>query len=153
MNAANLRKFFLEPSPPIQALIDARAAGTINAGTAIADAGDLVRQNGKPEWKLTGSLTWSYEQFQIGGYTQYTGSVDDTGLIDTSGLPWVIEDQMTFNLYGQVEVGGDDEAKIRMRIGVRNLTNEQPPLSSNGYLGSLYSPYGRYWYANVRASF
>lgn len=153
VNAAYLKEYFLEPSPPIQTLIDARTAGTINPGTAIADAGDLVRQNGKPEWKVTGSLTWNYKQFQIGGYTQYTGSVEDTGLIDATGVPWKIEDQMTFNLYGQVEVGGKNDPEVRLRIGVRNLTNEQPPLSSNGYLGSLYSPYGRYWYSSVRASF
>ena len=152
-NAAYLDKFFLQPSPPIQALIDARAAGTINAGTTIADAGNLIRQNGKPQWKVTGSVTWEKGPFQIGGYTQYTGDVDDTGLIDSAGSPWLIDDQMTFNLYGQISVGDRRQGRYRLRIGVRNLTDAGPPLSSNGYLGSLYNPYGRYWYANVRASF
>ncbi len=153
-NAAYLDKFFLEPSPPIQNLIAARASGTINAGTNIADAGDLVRQNGKPRWKVTGSLTWEKGPFQIGGFTQYTSDVDDTGLLDSAGAAWLIEDRMTFNLYGQVTVGKrDNGGRYRLRIGVRNLTNEGPPLSSNGFLGSLYSPYGRYWYANMRASF
>jgi outer membrane receptor protein involved in Fe transport len=152
-NAAYLDKFFLEPSPPIQSLIDARAAGTINAGTVIADAGDLIRQNGKPRWKVTGSATWSYREFELGAYTQYTSDVLDTGLFDSVLGNWVIEDRMTVNLYGQVTVGAPGAGKYRLRIGVRNLTNEQPPLSSNGYLGSLYSPYARYWYANVRASF
>ncbi|WP_137863077.1 MULTISPECIES: TonB-dependent receptor [unclassified Sphingomonas] len=153
-NAAYLDKFFLEPSPPIQNLIAARAAGTINAGTNIADAGDLVRQNGKPRWKVTGSITWEKGPFQIGGFTQYTSDVQDTGLIDSAGAAWLIEDRMTFNLYGQVTIGKrDNGGRYRLRIGVRNLTNESPPLSSNGFLGSLYSPYGRYWYANMRASF
>ncbi|MDQ0252270.1 outer membrane receptor protein involved in Fe transport [Sphingomonas kyeonggiensis] len=153
-NAAYLDKFFLEPSPPIQNLIAARAAGTINAGTNIADAGDLVRQNGKPRWKVTGSITWEKGPFQIGGFTQYTSDVDDTGLLDSAGAAWLIEDRMTFNLYGQVTVGKrDNGGRYRLRIGVRNLTNEGPPLSSSGFLGSLYSPYGRYWYANMRASF
>lgn len=153
-NAAYLDKFFLSPSPPIQELIAARAAGTINAGTNIADAGNLIRQNGKPQWKVTGSLTWEKGPFQIGAFTQYTGDVEDTGLIDSSGNAWLIDDRMTFNLYGQVTVGKrSDGGRYRLRIGVRNLTNESPPLSSNGYLGSLYTPYGRYWYANMRASF
>ena len=119
----------------------------------IADAGDLVRQNGKPRWRVTGTATWSYNQFQLGGFTQYTSDVQDTGLIDSAGVPWLIEDQMTYNLYGQVTVGNKREGEYRMRIGVRNLTNAQPPLSSNGFLGTLYNPYGRYWYANIRASF
>lgn len=152
-NAAYLDKFFLTPSPPIQALIDARAAGTINAGTLIADAGDLVRNNGKPKWKVTGSATWEYREFQIGGFTSYTGDVLDTGLVNAAGVPWVIDDLMTFNFYAQVSIGDKRQGRHRLRIGVRNLTDESPPLSSNGYLGSLYNPYGRYWYANFRSSF
>ena len=152
-NAAYLDKFFLQPSPPIQELISARAAGTINAGTTIADAGDLVRQNGKPRWKATGSVTWEKGMFQLGAFTQYTSDVEDTGLLDSAGAAWLVEDQMTINLYGQVTIGNRDEGRYRLRIGVRNLTNEAPPLSSNGYLGSLYNPYARYWYANMRVSF
>jgi outer membrane receptor protein involved in Fe transport len=152
-NAAYLDKFFLQPSPQIQALLDARAAGKINAGTFISGGGDLVRQNGKPRWKVTSSLIWDYKNFELGGYTQYTGDVDDTGLIDSAGVPWLITDRMTFNLYGQVSVGNSRQGKYRLRIGVRNLTNEAPPLSSSGYLGSMYNPYGRYWYASMRASF
>ena len=112
-----------------------------------------MRQNGKPRWKVTSSLIWDYRNFEIGGYTQYTGDVDDTGLIDSAGSPWLIEDTMTFNLYGQVSVGNSAQGKYRLRVGVRNLTNEAPPLSSSGYLGSIYNPYGRYWYASMRASF
>ena len=153
VNAAYLDKFFLTPSPPIQALIDARAAGTINAGTTIANAGDLVRQNGKPKWKWNASLIWTFSNFEIGGYTSYTGSVEDTGLIDAAGVPWVIDDRQTYNLYAQVDVGNDRQGRYRLRIGARNLTNEQPPLSSNGYLGSLYNPYARDWYASVRTDF
>lgn len=153
VNAAYLDKFFLQPSPPIQALIDARAAGTINPDTNIAEAGDRIRQNGKPRWKVTGTATWTYREFQIGAFTQYTSDVLDTGLFDAANGNWVIDDRMTFNLYGQVTVGDDSAGRYRLRIGVRNLTNEQPPLSSEGYLGSMYTPYGRYWYANVRASF
>ena len=153
LNAAYLRKFFLQPSPDIQKLIDARAAGQINAGTTIADAGDLVRQNGKPKWKATGTLTWTLDPFQIGAFTSYTGSVQDTGLIDSAGVPWLIRDRMTFNLYAQVSFGNEAAGKYRVRFGVRNLTDKAPPLSSNGYLGSLYNPYARYWYGNLRVAF
>ena len=40
-----------------------------------------------------------------------------------------------------------------IRVGARNVTDEQPPLTSEGYLGSLYRPYGRYWYVNVSKTF
>jgi iron complex outermembrane receptor protein len=42
---------------------------------------------------------------------------------------------------------------MRWRIGVRNLTNVTPPLTSEGYLGSLYNPYGRYWYTSATVEF
>jgi len=40
-----------------------------------------------------------------------------------------------------------------LRIGVRDLTNEGPPLADGGYLGSIHRPYGRSWYINVAKSF
>ena len=150
VNVAYLKKFFLQPSPPIQALLDARTAGDINAGTIIAEQGDLVRRNGKPRWKWNASLTWDLDEaIQIGAYTQYTGFVEDTGLRDSAGANWLIDDTLTANLYVQFRAAEN----YRFRVGVRNLTDEQPPLSSDGYLGSLYNPYGRYWYANVRVGF
>ncbi|MDQ2892001.1 MAG: TonB-dependent receptor [Pseudomonadota bacterium] len=152
-NAAYLEKFFLTPSPAIQVLLDARAAGTINAGTVITGGGDLVRRNGKARWKVTGSLTWDYRMFQIGGYTAYTGDVYDTGLSDASGNYLQVDGLMTFNLYGQFGFGDDSQGRYRMRFGVRNLTNEAPPLTSDGFNATLYNPYGRYWYTNFRVSF
>lgn len=153
VNAAYLKKFYLEPSPPIQELIDARNAGTINAGTLIAEQGDLVRRNGKPKWKWNASLTWDYDPIQIGAYTQYTGSVNDTGLIDNLGDYWLIDDTLTANAYVQFRAGPRDGRNMRWRVGVRNLTDRKPPLSSDGYLGTLYNPYGRYWYTSVKVGF
>ncbi len=154
VNAAYLDTYFLTPSEPVQVLIDARAAGTINPSTVITDGGDLVRQNGKPEWRVTGSLTWSSGPFQIGGFTSYTSDIDDTGVV-LNGVPWLVEGRTTLNLYGQVEFGTrrGGEGRHRFRLGVRNLTDRQPPLSTDGFLGSLYQPYGRYWYANLRSTF
>ncbi len=154
VNAAYLKSYFLTPSPGVQTLIDARAAGTINRDIVIVDGGELVRQNGKPEWRVTGSLTWSAGPFQVGTFTSYTSDVYDTdGTVN--GVPWRVDGRTTINLYGQVEFGDRSrgEGQHRFRIGVRNLTDKQPPLATNGFLGSLYTPYSRYWYANLRSTF
>ncbi|HWU79394.1 MAG TPA: TonB-dependent receptor, partial [Caulobacter sp.] len=153
VNGAQLIKFYQQPSPQIAALMAARAAGTINAGTTINGGGSYVRQNGKPDWKWTASATWTLDQFSIGAFTQYISDVDDTGLLDSAGAPWVIDSQVTANVYGQYVLTEGWAANTRLKLGVRNLTNEAPPLSSNGYLGSLYQPYGRYVYASIRKSF
>jgi len=152
-NAAYLRQFFLTPSPPIQTLLDARDAGTINTGTVITGGGDLVRRNGKPQWKVTASLTWDYRMFQIGGYTAYTGDVYDTGLTDSTGGFYQVDSLTTYNLYGQFGFGDDRQGRYRLRFGVRNLTNAAPPLTPDGFQASLYNPYGRYFYTNFRVTF
>ena len=152
-NAAHLIKFYRSPSPAVSELMAAQAAGKIDPSIFIGGGGDLIRQGGRPEWKWSASATWSYEQFTVGAFTQYIGDVDDTGLLDTAGDAWVIDSQLTANLYGQYEFTDGLAANTRLRVGVRNLTDEKPPLSSDGYLGELYQPYSRYWYVSVRKSF
>ena len=153
LNIAYLRKFYRQPSPEIAELLAARDEGIINPGTTITQGGTLVRQDSRPRWKGSASLTWSYENFQIGAFTSYVGSVEDNDLIDNEGMPWLIDSSMTGNLYFQFKIPEDGKDRYRLRLGVRNLTNEKPPLSSGGFNGLLYNPYGRYWYASVRADF
>jgi iron complex outermembrane receptor protein len=153
VNGAHLIKFYQQPSPQIAALMAARSDGKINAGTTISGGGSYVRSNGKPDWKWTAALSWSLEQFSAGVFTQYISDVDDTSLLDSAGAPWVVDSQITTNVYGQYEFTKGWAANTRLKLGVRNLTDERPPLTSNGYLASLYQPYGRYVYASIRKSF
>ncbi len=157
-NAAHLLKFYQQPSAGIAALLAARASGVINPGTTITGNGDLIRQGGKPEWKWSAAATWRYKQVTVGAFTQYIGDVDENTLLDANGNPWLIDSQLTANLYADYEFvdGGWWTDKTRVRVGVKNVTDEKPPLSyssGNGYLGTLYQPYSRYWYVSVRKSF
>lgn len=155
VNASRLLKFDRDPGPQIDALIEAREEGLINAATPLPEGQNLIRVDGRPKWRGTASLTWSIGQFQMGALARYTGSVDETGFVDAAGNPWVVKDTLTANLYAQIrvknrqDIGGD----MRWRIGVRNLTDVTPPLTSEGYLGSLYNPYGRYWYTSAAVEF
>ncbi len=152
-NAAHLIKFYRSPSPGVAELIAAQAAGEIDPTIFIGGGGDLVRQDGRPEWKWSASATWSYDQWTVGAFTQYVSDVDDTQLLDSTGTAWVVDSQLTANLYGQYEFTEGLASNTRLRVGVRNLTDEKPPLASDGYLGALYQPYSRYWYVSVRKSF
>ncbi|KPF83007.1 TonB-dependent receptor [Brevundimonas sp. AAP58] len=155
LNAAKLISFGREPGPQVDALYAARDAGIINAATPLPETSDLLAQNGRPEWRVSGSLTWSQGPWQVGAFTQYISAVDDTDLLSPAGVPWEVESQITGNLYVQYEWEGRSgwAADSRIRIGARNITDEAPPLSSAGYLGSLYRPYGRYWYATLAKEF
>ena len=152
VNAAYLRKFYRDPAPEIAALLDARAAGQINAGTVITGGGDLIRFGSRPRWRGSASLTWTYGKVQIGTYAQYTGSVDDTDLLDSSGY-YLEKSLLIGNAYLQYTVPSAHKAEYRFRLGVRNLANVSPPLSAAGYNGQLYNPYGRYLYVNVGVDF
>jgi iron complex outermembrane receptor protein len=155
IDATYMDKYSQVPAPPIQALFDARTAGTINPATPLTDPGDLLRKNGKPEWKGTGTMTWRKGPFQIGGSVIHTGSVLDTDFLAADGTPWTVKAQTTANLYVQYRI--EDKLgpfdNTRLRVGARNIFDKDPPLSSGGYIGSLYNPYARYWYLNISKSF
>ncbi len=155
VNATRLLKFSRPPGDTVDALVEARANGDINAATPLPETQNLIEANGRPKWRGTASLTWSIGQFQVGAFARYTGAVDELSFVDVDGDPWRIKSQITANLYAQIRIrdrkgiGGD----MRWRVGVRNIADKKPPLSSEGYLGSLYSPYGRYWYTSVTTEF
>ncbi|QNQ08202.1 TonB-dependent receptor domain-containing protein [Sphingomonas alpina] len=153
INAARLTKYSRDTPPAVQALFDARAAGKINVATPLTDATDLIQVRGKPKWRVTGSLTWTLDQIQIGGFANLTSSVYDTNFLDTEGNPYIVEGQTTFNLYAQYRFKGGALDGTRIRLGARNLFDKQPPITADGYLGSLYSPYGRQLYVTIGKKF
>ncbi|HWU96302.1 MAG TPA: TonB-dependent receptor, partial [Sphingomonas sp.] len=153
LNGARLTKFSRDTPPAVQALFDARAAGQINAATPLTDASDLIEDRGKPKWRVTGSLTWSKSGWQVGAFANYIGTVYDTNFLDANGNPYKLKGQTTFNLYTQYRFKGGLGDDTRIRVGVRNLFDKQPPITADGYLGSLYSPYGRYWYVTLGTRF
>ena len=153
LNAARLIKFSRDTPPAVQELFDARDAGQINVATPLTDASDLIRVRGKPRWRVTGSLTWSLNRFRIGAFMNHIGSVQDTNFLDTAGNPYVLDPYTTFNLYAQYRLRGGPLGDMRIRVGVRNLFDVQPPITAAGFLGSLYNPYARYWYVSVGTRF
>ena len=155
LNVAYLEQYFQSPPPEVQILLDARDAGAINAGTPVTGASELVRQDGKPEWRWSANLTWATGPWQVGAFTQYIGSVEQTTVRDAEGNPWVVDSQLTANLYVQYTFDGGWRPLegTQVRIGARNITDEKPPLASGGYLGNLYIPYARYWYAGISRTF
>ena len=156
VNVAHLLEYERAASPDIQALLDARANGEISSGTIIPEGGDLLRQDGSPRWKWNASMTWQpTEAITIGAYTQYTGYFWDTSILNSAGENWRVDDQQTVNLYAQYAFEEGFAQNTRVRLGVRNVGDQLPPMdsSSTGYNGALYQPYGRYWYASIRKSF
>lgn len=149
VNATKLEEFTRDPGDIVNELFAAREAGTINAGTTLPDSSQLIGQNGRPEWRSNVSLTWRSGPWRAGLSSQYISDFEQPGLLGASGDPWVVDSRQTYNAY----VDREFPAETRLRLGVRDLTNEGPPLADNGYRGSVHSPWGRYWYVNVSKTF
>jgi iron complex outermembrane receptor protein len=153
INGARLTKFSRDTPPAVQALFDARSAGDIDVATPLTDASNLIQQRGKPKWRVTGSLTWSLDGWQIGAFSNYISSVYDTNFLDANGNPYKLDGQTTYNLYVQYRFKGGVLDDTRIRLGARNIFDKQPPITADGYLGSLYNPYGRYLYMTIGKRF
>ena len=155
INAAYLDKFFQDVSPAGLIINAANEAGDIPAALSVAGQGNLVRDFGRPEWRYTSTATWRMNEWGAGWFTSYVGDVFDDQIVKATGEQWIIEDYQTHNLYVQYELDYDSESPTRLRLGMRNITAETPPLASTnfGYLGDLHSPQGRYVYFNVRKTF
>lgn len=149
VNASKLDEFSRDPGDIVNALYAARADGTINAGTTLPETAQLVGQNGRPEWRVNASLTWRKGPIRAGISSQYISDFDQPGLLGASDEAWVVDSRQTINAYVDYEF----PAETRLRLGVRDLTDQGPPLADNGYRGSVHSPWGRYWYVNASKSF
>ena len=150
VNAARLFEFHRDNGPAVEALYAARRAGDIDSTTPLTNSGNLLANGGRPKWKLSAALTWDLGHFELGAFGQYTGVVYDHGFLSDTGEPYRIPGQFTANLYVQYRFAKHSALHgARFRIGARNITNEQPPITATGYYGALYQPYARYLYASV----
>jgi len=149
LDASKLTEFTRDPGDIVNALYAAREAGTIDPLTPLPDSSQLIGQNGRPEWRITGSLTWSKGAWRAGVSSRYRSSFEQPSLLGASGDPWVVDSRTTTNLYGQYRFEGG----TALRLGVNDVTDEGPSLADGGYRGSVDQPWGRYWYVNISHSF
>ncbi|MGH7026429.1 TonB-dependent receptor [Brevundimonas sp.] len=155
INVSQWLKLFQQANEDHQMLLDGLEDGVIS-GVTVSGVEEQVRRNGRPQWKASSSLTWDNGPWSTGLYTSYVSDYYDTSATITGTTDfWVVEDWLTHNLYVQYEFEDGRMAGTRLRVGARNLTNEEPPLANDrfGYDGAVHSNRGRWWYATVRKEF
>lgn len=157
VNVARLLNFDQAPSPEAELLLAAQEDGTISDVFPIVGVNSLLRQDGLPKWRGTASASWRSGPWGAGLFASYVGSVFDTSATLSDGTLWKVDDWLTASLYGQYEFQQENGpwAGTRVRVGVRNFTDEKPPLADSdyGYIGDLHSNRGRYIYGSIRKSF
>ncbi len=156
-NAAHLLDFFQDPSPPGAEILAAIDAGVISDEVDVGGSESLVEQNGRPKWRGTAGLTWRNGPFGAGAFGRYIGPVTDTSVTGPGGEIFRVDDWMSVNLYVQYTIdNAGPVSNTRLRFGVRNITDEEPPLAdefATGFYEELHSSRGRYWYGSIRKEF
>ena len=157
-NAAKLETFTQEAGTLGQELLDAIAAGTLPASVEVTGLGDLIEQNGRPEWRFSSSVRWRYGQFGAGLFGRYVGAFDDTSadtVIDGERVFYRVDDWFTLNanVSYRFEEGFLEDTTIR--VGVNNVFDSDPPLADQnfGFYGSIHSATGRFFYLDLRKTF
>lgn len=133
-----------------------------------------------PKWRGTTTLTWRRQQWSAGLSAYYTGDYTDSGATTTQSIyeslgspayivPYVnngirtyrflVDDSLSYNAYVGYRFRAKNQwiGNTAVRIGVVNLLDEEPPLSSDsrGYDPSVYNlmARGRTWSLQLTRQF
>jgi len=134
------------------AFINAQDEPAVEVGAA----GDLLKRDRDPKIRATGSVRWYRRDWDASINVNYVGEVFDTSATnDLSGEWWIVDAWRTIGARIGYTFGNGSLEGTRFVLGVRNLTDEDPPLAdaSFGFLPQLHDPYGRYWYLSANYTF
>ena len=153
-NGSFMDTFEQEASGDAALLVASQASGAIPANIPIDGFADLIGRDGNQEERHTASLRWrrgdfgaSLSGFQVGSFYQSSLTLSD-------GTRYVIPSMTTYDATFDYRFDMGD-ARSRMRLGVKNLTDERAPLADRyfGYFADAHTDYGRYMYLDLRMSF
>lgn len=135
-------------------------------------------KSGATKWRGSVNLFWSKDDvwsaglsaYYIGDYADITASIS-AATYESLGRPsyvypidgvyfWKVEDSVTFNAFGAYTFMPEGESwlsDVNVRVGVKNLTNEDAPLNTDvaGYDSAVYNSVaaGRIWTLRLTKNF
>ena len=164
LNAARLKSFVQSAGPDGQELLNAIAAGSLPTDVGVGGLGELLEIEGRPKWRLSGSVSWGSGPVDVTLFGKYIGEVWDTSVTrdvlivsdDPNANFYRVKDQFTMNASVSYTIDNDTALNgTRLKFGVNNLFNEDPPLAdeSYGYFSELHSARGRQFTVELRKKF
>ncbi|MPT48967.1 MAG: TonB-dependent receptor [Sphingobium sp.] len=161
LNAAHLLKYDVLAAPSTQAIIDAMNSGAISSFVSVQGGGSVLRNEGQPRWRFSGSANFTSGPVEVGAYTQYLSDVYQNGVRNADGERFIIKGQTTLNLYTSYHIKQDGPLdNTSITLGVRNVFDKNPPMAASslasnggGYASTLYAAQARYWYVGLKKSF
>jgi outer membrane receptor protein involved in Fe transport len=162
-NAALLESFVQSAGTDGQALLDGIADGSLPPEVVVGGLGELLEIDGRPEWRFSSSVNWESGPVDIGLFAQYVGEVynisvsRDVPIVsdDPNANFYRVDDFLTFNLTATYTFDKGALDGTRIRVGVNNLFDVDPPLADEtyGFFSALHSPRGRVFRVELRKNF
>jgi len=124
-------------------------------------AGDGASVQPVPKWQHTFGLDWNLGNWNVTLENVFVkGWTESAGLVEANVGPSVehkVKDSSRWNM----AVGWKPMSTLALRVGARNLLNQDPPFTAvssygshvTGYAGSFVDPRGRFWYATASYQF
>lgn len=164
VNAARLTSFVQSAGADGDELLAGIAAGDLPADVTVGGLGELLELDGRPKWRLSGSINWESGPVEIGVFGQYTGKVWDTSVVrdvllvsdDPNANYFPVKDQFVVNLSISYTIKNNTPLDgTRLRIGVNNVFDKDPPLADEtyGFYSELYTARGRVVHIELRKKF
>ncbi|MEE4218228.1 MAG: TonB-dependent receptor [Xanthomonadales bacterium] len=144
-------KYDQEPGGAAQVLFDAQEAGIIPSNYPVEGFDDILRMDGNQEQKMNARINWRRNDWSANLAWFYLSDFYQSSLTLEDGTRWVVPSMSTFNASAdyRFDMFG---SRSRVRLGVRNLTNERAPLADRyfGYFSDAHSDLGRSYYIDFR---
>ncbi len=135
-------------------LVNAANAGLIPGSFPVDGFADLIGRDGNQEVRQTVRASWRKDAFGASLSGNYIGDFYQSSLTLDDGTLYEIPSMTTYNATFDYTFDVND-VDTRVRLGVRNLTNERAPLADRffGFFADAHRDYGRSYYLDVRAKF
>jgi iron complex outermembrane receptor protein len=153
-NGSSIEEFEQVPGGDAATLVAAQESGVIPANIPIGGFADLIGQDGNQKKRQSMRVSWrkgdlaaSISGNKIGSFYQSSLTLDD-------GTRYVIPSMTTFNATFDYSFDVND-ISTRLRLGIRNLTDERAPLVDRffGFSSDAHRDYGRSYYMDFKTKF
>jgi len=137
-----------------QLLDAAQKEGILPSHYPVDGFSDLIRRDGNQRSKMNAHIRWRKENWAASASVFYLGDFYQSSLTLADGTRWVIPSMTTFNANADYYFDAW-ASESRIRLGIRNLTNERAPLADRffGYFADAHNDMGRSYFVDLRMSF
>ena len=119
--------------------------------------GEQLRLNGRPRWRLSGSINYKSGPVAVNLFGRYVGRVFDTSVSqNTTGAFLPVDDWFVMNASVSYTIDNDTALSgTRIKFGMNNILDEDPPIAdqSFGFFSSLHSARGRQFTFEIQKKF